>query len=116
MFVVKYLASLLLVFMGFMDCLTTVVGTVFFGTQELNPLIANLVSSNLPVFVAVKLTVTVSVGVIFVLAEKVLKQNVNTNDRSFKIAHQTLRVASIGIILFLVVVVLNNILVLLGTV
>jgi membrane protein DedA with SNARE-associated domain len=112
--VVKYLASLLLVFMGSMDCLTTVVGTLFFGTQELNPLISGLVNTNLPAFVVIKLAVTISVGLVFVLAERTLMRTVNIPDRSFKMAHMTLRVACIGIILFLSLVVLNNIIVLLS--
>jgi hypothetical protein len=115
MIVVKYLASLLLVFMGSMDCLTTVVGTLYFGTQELNPLISELVSTNIAGFVVLKLAVTVSVGIIFVLAERTLLRSVDKDDRSFKVAHKTLRFAYIGIILFLSFVVLNNIIVLLKT-
>jgi hypothetical protein len=102
-----------MIFMGCMDCATTVIGTAYYGTQELNPLIANLVNTNLPAFVVVKLGVTVSVGLIFVIAEKTLTRNGTPNDRSFRIAHNTLRAAYIGIILFLSVVVINNLLVLL---
>ncbi|MCL2476908.1 DUF5658 family protein [Candidatus Bathycorpusculum sp.] len=110
----KYIASLFLIFMGSMDCATTVVGTHYFGTQELNPIMADLVHSNLPAFVVVKLTVTVAVGVIFVLAEKTLMNSKNKTDRSFKIARNTLRVAYIGVMVFLTIVVTNNIIVLLG--
>ena len=110
---VKYLASVMLVFMGSMDCLTTVIGTVYFGTQELNPLIAGLVNTNLLAFVIIKLAVTFSVGIIFVLAEKALNNPNNPHDKSFKVAHATLRVASVGIVVFLFLVVLNNIIVLL---
>ena len=69
---------------GTMDCLTTVVGTFFFGARELNPLIAGLVNSNLLAFVVVKLMVTVYVGVIFVLAEKILLGSANKVNRLFK--------------------------------
>jgi len=41
-----------------------------FGAREINPLIAGLVSSNLPVFVAIKLAVTAYAAAVFVLAEK----------------------------------------------
>ncbi len=112
MLVAKYLASLLLVFMGSMDCLTTVVGTVYFGTQELNPLISNLVNTNLPAFVTLKLAVTVSVGIVFVLAEKLLYTGKMPN-KSYKLAHRALQLTYAGIILFLALVVLNNIIVLL---
>ena len=110
---IKYLASVMLIFMGSMDCLTTVIGTVYYGTQELNPLIAELVSTNILAFVVLKLAVTFSVGIIFVLAEKALNNPNNPHDKSFKVAHITLKVASIGIVLFLFLVVLNNIIVLL---
>jgi hypothetical protein len=56
---------MLMALIGSMNCLTTLVGIFFFGARELNPLVAGLVSSSLPVFVAVKLAVAV-----FVLAEK----------------------------------------------
>jgi hypothetical protein len=110
---IKYVASILLVFMGSMDCLTTVIGTVYYGTQELNPLIAGLVNTNILAFVIIKLAVTFSVGIIFILAERALNNPNNQHDKSFKIAHVTLRVASAGIVVFLFLVVLNNIIVLL---
>ena len=116
MLIVKYLASLLLIFMGSMDCLTTVVGTLFFGTQELNPLISGLVSTNLPAFVIIKLAVTVSVGLVFVFAERTLMHSGDVGEKSFKVAYMTLQAAYVGIILFLALVVINNIIVLLQVV
>ncbi len=101
--------------MGTLDCLTTVVGTVYFGTQELNPLISSLVVNNLPFFVVIKLGVTFAVGVTFVVVERVLLKNADTTDSSFRFAHNTLRAAYLCVTVFLVVVVVNNVLVLLGT-
>ena len=101
--------------MGSIDCLTTVIGTLYFGTVELNPLIAGLVSTNLPAFIIIKLAVTVCVWLIFVQAEKTLMKTLNKKSKSFTIAYNTLRVAYAGIVLFLVIVVANNILVLAGT-
>jgi Domain of unknown function (DUF5658) len=113
LFVIRYIASLLLIFMGTLDCLTTVVGTVYFGTQELNPLISSLVTDNPTGFVILKLGVTISVGITFVLVERILLKNADVNDRSFRLAHNTLRAAYVGITGFLIVVVANNIWVLL---
>jgi len=101
--------------MGTLDCLTTVVGTVYFDTKELNPLISGLVATNLPGFVAVKLAVTILVGVTFILVEKMLRKNADTKDRSLRAAQNTLKAASVGLIGFLTVVVANNVLVLLQT-
>ncbi|MCL4429893.1 MAG: DUF5658 family protein [Chloroflexi bacterium] len=114
MFVLKYFSGLLLIVMGSMDCLTTVLGTLYFGTQELNPLMAGLISTNLPAFVTLKLVVTVCSGLIFVFAEKALLRNTSMN-LSFKIARTSLRAACIIITVFLAVVVINNIIVILNT-
>jgi hypothetical protein len=104
--------SLFLILMGSMDCLTTVIGTLYFGTVELNPLIAGLVSTSLPAFVIIKLTVTVCVGLIFVLVDKTIWESADKDYKSFKTAQKILKIAYIGIILFLVIVVANNIFVL----
>ncbi len=116
MSVVRYISSLFLIVLGSMDCLTTVIGTLYFGTVELNPLIAGLVSTNLPAFVLVKLTVTVTVGLIFILAERTLVKAINKESQSFRTTQNLLNVALMGIIVFLIVVVANNILVILRTV
>ncbi len=113
MFVIRYYGSLILILMGTLDCLTTVVGTMYFGTKELNPFISGLLATNLSYFVVVKLAVTVFVAVTFVLLEKILLKNAGIKDMSFRIAHNTLRAAYVGIICFLIVVVTNNIWVLL---
>ncbi|MGE5555972.1 MAG: DUF5658 family protein [Methanocella sp.] len=110
----RYVASLMLVLMGSMDCLTTVVGTVYFGAQELNPLVAGLIYTNLHAFVFVKLAVTVGVGVAFVWIERTLLRTV-VRDKAFRAIHTTFRVASIGMITFLSIVVINNFIVLLRT-
>jgi membrane protein DedA with SNARE-associated domain len=98
--------------MGSMDCLTTIIGTLYYGTREINPILAGLVNSNLPAFVTLTLTVTVAVGLIFILAQKTLMRSPNKNAASFKIALRLLRVAYFGIVLFLAIVVANNLLVL----
>ena len=82
------LPSLFLIFMGSMDCLTTVIGTLYYGTRELNPVLAGLVNSNISAFVVLKLTVTVAVGLIFILAQKTLMKSPDKNSASFKIALQ----------------------------
>ncbi|MDR1992920.1 MAG: DUF5658 family protein [Nitrososphaerota archaeon] len=96
-----------------MDCATTAIGTHYFDTQELNPLLANLVHTNLLAFVIVKLSVTVAVGMIFMLAKNTLMNSKNKTDKSFKLANNTLKAAYITITLFLTIVVTNNIAILL---
>jgi hypothetical protein len=50
---------------------------------------------------------------IFILAQKTLMRTSNRNSTSFKIAVRTLKIAYFSIMLFLAIVVVNNILVLL---
>lgn len=98
--------------MGSLDCLTTLVGTLYFGTSELNPLIAMLLNSNVSAFVFVKLGVTVAVAAIFLLAYRVLLSSAEKETKSFKVANRILNGAYYGISIFLVAVVTNNVIVL----
>ncbi len=99
-----------------MDCLTTVIGVLYFGTVELNPIIAGLIKTNITAFVVVKLSVTLLVGVLFLAAQKTLLQAPNKDTKSYHIADAMLRGAFVGITVFLLIVVINNILVILQTV
>jgi len=111
-FRIRIYPSLLLVLMGSMDCLTTVVGILYFGAVEWNPLLAGLVSTNLLVFAVVKLASTVFAGFIFHQARKILMRSNDKTSKSFKRTIYFLKAAYIGIVAFLVVVVVNNSLVL----
>ena len=107
--------TLLLVLMGSIDCLTTVIGVLYFGAVELNPLIAGVVSMNLPAFIILKLTATVFVYLIFNRAEKILITAENKTARAFNYTHKLLNLTKMGIIAFLIVVVANNIIVLVNS-
>lgn len=109
-------SSLFLIFLGSMDCLTTVVGATFFGTQELNPILSGLVSTDLSAFVVLKLAVTVAVGLIFIAAQKTLMCSSDHSSHSFHVASKILKAAYYSVLLFLVIVVVNNLLVLLSAV
>lgn len=104
--------TLLLAFMGSMDCLTTVIGILYFGAVELNPFIAGVVSTNILAFVILKITTTLFVCLIFAQAEKILMRTENKNCKAFTFMNILLKVSYVGVILFLVVVVVNNLMVL----
>ena len=95
-----------------MDCLTTVIGTLYYGTRELNPVLAGLVNSNLPAFVISKLAITVFVGLIFILAQKTLSRSPDKNSAQYKIALRILNISYFIIGLSLAIVVIHNLLVL----
>ncbi len=104
--------SLMLMLMGSMDCLTTVIGIAYFGAIECNPLMSGIISINLPAFVALKLITTAVVCLIFIQAEKILMKTQNKNTRAFATTKRILRVAFVGTIAFLAIVVTNNLIVL----
>ncbi|MCW4003004.1 MAG: DUF5658 family protein [Candidatus Bathyarchaeota archaeon] len=112
---IKYIPSMLLIVMGLMDCFTTVIGTLYFGTIELNPLISNLVHTNITAFIILKITITITAGITFILAEKALRTNINPHNNTYKKAHNALQIAYGTAVIFLVIVVLNNISVLANT-
>ena len=66
---------------------------LFFRTRELNPAIAWLVNSNPPAFIALKLTVTIAVGLVFILTEKTLTLSSDENSPSIKTAIRILKIA-----------------------
>jgi hypothetical protein len=112
---VARLPSLFLILMGSMDCLTTVIGVLYFGTVELNPLIASLVNSNIGAFVVLKLSVTFVAAAVLIFAERTLARLPDHASKSFLNAQRVLKLSYIGIVLFLVVVVTNNIIVIMTT-
>jgi hypothetical protein len=51
--------------MGFLDWLTTVLGVLYFGAMEINPLFAGIIDSNILIFSGIKLAATVLIGFLF---------------------------------------------------
>jgi hypothetical protein len=51
--------------MGFLDWLTTVLGVLYFGAMEINPLFAGIIGSNILVFSGIKLSTAVLIGFLF---------------------------------------------------
>lgn len=98
--------------MGSMDCATTTIGILYFGAVELNPFLTGIVNTNLMVFIAIKLTATVFITLIFRQADKLLMQTQNKNSRAFTWTRHLIIAAYIGLMLFLLIVVTNNVIVL----
>lgn len=108
------LTSFLLIFMGSIDCLTTVIGVLYFGAAELNPFVAGIVSTNIGAFLVVKLAATILIAFTYILANKTLMKTQNKSTKSFKYSCKFLKVAYAGILAFLVIVVANNLIILLA--
>ena len=97
--------------MGVIDCLTTVVGVQYFGAAELNPLIAGIVSTNIPVFIAIKVAATIFIGLTYFAANKTLNF-MDKSSKSFIHSDKMLKIVYTGLVLLLGIVVLNNLLIL----
>ena len=57
------------ILIGTLDWLTTLVGVVFFGATETNPLLTSLTQSNMLLFSAIKLSAITLTGLLFYRAE-----------------------------------------------
>ncbi len=110
----QVIPSIILIIMGTIDCITTVVGILFHGATELNPLMAGIVSSNIGAFMIVKLTATMIAASSFVIANKTLMNTPNKGTRTFSYSSKLIKIASVGLLVFLAIVVANNLLVLFG--
>ena len=91
-----------------MDCLTTVIGTSYLKTIELNPLVAWLINTNIQAFIAIKLAITVFAGLVFLMAEKTLTKTLNYNSKTLRVSRNALRLGVFGLLCFLIIVVANN--------
>jgi uncharacterized membrane protein len=98
--------------MGSMDCVTTIIGILYFGAVECNPFLTGMISTNLPAFIILKLVTTVFVGLIFYQADKILMTNQDKHSKAFRWTRHLLKAAYVGIVVFLLGVVANNITVL----
>ena len=79
----------------------------------MNPLLAGIVSTNIGAFLILKIAATLLIASSYFLATKTLKKAQNKTSRSFNYSSKFLRFAYAGILIFMVIVVANNLLVLL---
>lgn len=108
---VRAVHSLSLVMMGSMDWLTTIIGIVYFGAVEGNPLLADVVRTSLPTFTVIKLSTSIIIGLLFYQADKLLARTQDKSTRSFRYTRVTLRGAYIVAMSLLIFAVLNNLIV-----
>ena len=104
--------SLLLIIMGIIDCITTIIGVLYSGAVELNPLLSGIVSTNIGAFLVIKLAATMIVPLSFVLAYRILIKTQNKQTKSYVYSSLLLKISSVGLLVFLTIVVMNNLLVL----
>ncbi len=109
----EMLPSMILVSLGCIDCLTTVIGVLYFGAAELNPFLAGIVSNSVVAFLALKLLATFFIGSTYVMAKRMLSKTENKDATSYGFSSKLLKGAFAGLTVFLALIVTNNVLVLL---
>ncbi len=109
---IRAFPSLLIVFMGCLDCITTVIGILYFGAVECNPLLAGVISTNMLAFMLLKIVATLFVGLIFYQANVILMKTTDKTSKGFRQTRHLLKGASVGILMFFVIIVANNLIVL----
>ena len=111
---IEVITSVLLVLMGIIDCVTTVIGVMFSGASEANPIMSGIVSSNIDAFMVIKIVATAFTAFTYLYANKLLMKSSNKAAKSFKVSRNLLNICYIGIIGFLFVVITNNLSILLA--
>ena len=106
--------SLFLILMGTIDAITTVVGVLYFGASEINPLMTGIVNTNIIAFLVLKIFATLLIGFTYTLAKRTLNKTLNKETRTFRISNRVIKIAYAGLTVFLIMTVINNLLVLLA--
>ena len=110
----EIIPSFLIILLGSIDAITTVIGVLYFGAAELNPLMNGIVNTSILAFVALKITATFLIGFTYILAKRTLNKTIDKESRTFRYSNRLMKVAYLGLIVFLVIVVANNLTILLA--
>ena len=105
--------SLFIILLGSIDCVTTVIGVLYFGAAELNPFLTGIVSTSIVAFFVLKLTATFLIGFTYILAKRILNKSTDKESLTFKYSNRIMNIAYAGLTVFLIVVVINNVTILL---
>lgn len=106
--------SFLIILLGSIDCVTTLIGVMYFGASELNPFMAGIVSSSIAGFLMLKISATFLIGITYIYAKRILNTAMDKNTKTFKVSCKVMKGAYVGIMVFLMITVFNNLLVLMG--
>ena len=109
---IEVIPSLLIILMGSIDCVTTILGVVYSGAKEVNPVMAGIVSTNVGAFLAVKIGATIFIAATYIFARKILMGMPNRDGKAFTYSIKALTFAYAGLICFLTLTVANNLLIL----
>ena len=104
--------SFFIILLGSIDALTAVIGVLYSGAVELNPFMIGIVSTNIPAFLAIKLSATFLIGFTYILAKRTLNKTIDKNTKTFKYSNWMMNGAYAGLMIFLIITVINNLIIL----
>jgi hypothetical protein len=108
------LPTFIFVLIGTMDCFTTVIGVIYFGAAEVNPILSGVVHSSIVAFIVLKLTATLCIAGTYILAKNMLNKTADKTAKSFRFSNIFVKSAYAGLVVFLLIVVANNLVVMLA--
>ena len=106
--------SFLIILLGSIDCITTVVGVMYFGASEINPFMTGIVNSSIAGFLALKISATLLIGFTYIYAKRTLNKAMDKSTKAFKVSSKVMKGAYVGLMIFLLITVINNLIVLIG--
>ena len=106
--------SFLIILLSSIDAITTVIGVLYFGAAELNPFMTSIVNTSILAFLALKIATTFLIGFTYILAKRTLNKTINKESRTFRYSNRLIKVAYAGLMVFLIIVVVNNLTILLA--
>jgi hypothetical protein len=113
-FKLEVLPSFMIILLGSIDCATTMIGVLYFGASELNPFMMGIISSNIFVFLVLKISATFFIGFTYLITKKTLNESMDKNTKIFEYSSKLMKVAYAGLMVFLIITVINNLVVLLA--
>jgi Domain of unknown function (DUF5658) len=106
--------SFLIILLGSIDCVTTFIGVMYFGASELNPFMTGIVNSSMAGFLILKISATFLIGFTYVYAKRILNKAMDKSTKAFRVSCKVMKGAYAGIMIFLILTVINNLIVLTG--
>jgi hypothetical protein len=98
------LPSCFIILLGSIDCLTTLIGTLYTGAVEVNPIMKGIIGTNVMMFLVLKISATLTIGLTYILAKRMLNNSSDTP----KYSGNLMNAAYAGIIILLIITVANN--------
>jgi hypothetical protein len=106
--------SFLIILLGSIDCITTFIGVMYFGASELNPFMTGIVNSSMAGFLILKISATFLIGFTYIYAKRILNKAMDKSTKAFGVSCKVMKGAYAGIMIFLIITVINNLIVLMG--